>query len=128
MKAAVAESTGRSRTSQRNTAGQRRATDEPKSPLMVCGGESYEGSHKQHLTTYQLVGMQLNKDVLNQGALVMDTILVATQIVCYGVGVVSASLNIASFVHRRVKRRRLHTIRRGLVRSTMITARSADLS
>jgi len=72
--------------------------------------------------------MQPNKNVLNQGALVMDTILVATQIVCYGVGVVSASLNIASFVHRRVKRRRLHTIRRGLVRSTMLTARSADLS
>jgi hypothetical protein len=37
----------------------------------------------------------------------MDTLLVATQIVCYGVGIVSASLNIASFVHRRVKWRRL---------------------
>jgi hypothetical protein len=37
----------------------------------------------------------------------MDTLLVATQIICYGVGIVSASLNIASFVHRRVKWRRL---------------------
>src|SRR5215831_505595 len=56
MKAAVAESTGRSRRSQRNTAvvaakllikaasgGQRRATDEPKSPLMVCGGNPMRG-------------------------------------------------------------------------------------
>ncbi len=40
----------------------------------------------------------------------MDTLLVATQIICYGVGIVSASLNIASFVQRRVKCRRLHTI------------------
>jgi hypothetical protein len=43
-------------------------------------------------------------------ALAMDTLLVATQIICYGVGIVSASLNIATFVHRRVKSRRLHTI------------------
>ena len=40
----------------------------------------------------------------------MDTFLVTTQIICYGVGIVSASLNIASFVHRRVKSRRLHAI------------------
>jgi len=42
----------------------------------------------------------------------MDTFLVATQIICYGVGVgiVSATLNIASFVHRRVHWRRVHTI------------------
>lgn len=40
----------------------------------------------------------------------MDTLLVATQIICYGVGIVSASLNIASFVHRRVKWRRQQTI------------------
>ena len=40
----------------------------------------------------------------------MDTILVATQIICYGVGIVSASLNIASFVHRHVKWRRVRTI------------------
>ncbi len=40
----------------------------------------------------------------------MDTLLVATQIICYGVGIVSASLNIASFVHRRVKSRRPHTV------------------
>jgi len=40
----------------------------------------------------------------------MDTFLVATQIICYGVGIVSASLNITRFVHRRVKLRRVHTI------------------
>jgi hypothetical protein len=40
----------------------------------------------------------------------MDTFLFATQIICYGVGIVSASLNIASFVHRRVKGRRVHGI------------------
>jgi hypothetical protein len=40
----------------------------------------------------------------------MDTLLVATQIICYGVGIVSASLNIASFVHRRVKSRRMQTV------------------
>jgi hypothetical protein len=40
----------------------------------------------------------------------MDTFLVATQIICYGVGIVSASLNIASFVHRRIKWRRVPTI------------------
>jgi len=57
----------------------------------------------------------------------MDTLLIATQIICYGVGVVSASLNIASFVHRRVKWRRLHTIRRELARSTTISAPSTDL-
>lgn len=28
----------------------------------------------------------------------MDTVLLTTQILCYGVGIVSASLNIASFV------------------------------
>lgn len=42
--------------------------------------------------------------------LAMDTFLFATQIICYGVGIVSASLNIASFVHRRVKGRRVHGI------------------
>jgi hypothetical protein len=41
----------------------------------------------------------------------MNTLLLATQVVCYGVGIVSASLNIATFVHRRVKWHRLHTIR-----------------
>jgi hypothetical protein len=40
----------------------------------------------------------------------MDTLLVATQIICYGVGIVSASLNIASFVRRRVKSRRLQAL------------------
>jgi len=30
----------------------------------------------------------------------MSTLLLTTQIVCYGVGIVSASLNIASFVRR----------------------------
>jgi len=49
------------------------------------------------------------EDVPNQEAVAMDALLVATQIICYGVGIVSASLNIASFVHRRVKSRSLHT-------------------
>jgi|SoiMethySBSTD1v2_1073268.scaffolds.fasta_scaffold248303_2 hypothetical protein len=42
----------------------------------------------------------------------MDTLFVATQVVCYGVGIISASLNIATFLHRRVKWHRLHTTRR----------------
>lgn len=38
----------------------------------------------------------------------MNTFLITTQILCYGVGFVSASLNIASFVgRRRAKLRRL---------------------
>lgn len=38
----------------------------------------------------------------------MNTLLFTTQIVCYGVGIVSASLNIASFVRRRrAKSRRI---------------------
>jgi hypothetical protein len=71
------------------------------------------------LTTYQLVGMDNAwaqtadgsapepKMCRTKRTLAMDTLLVATQIICYGVGIVSASLNIASFVHRRVKSRRL---------------------
>jgi len=43
----------------------------------------------------------------------MDALIVASQVVCYGIGIVSASLNIATFLHRRAKWRRLHTIRRG---------------
>ena len=31
----------------------------------------------------------------------MNTLLITSQIVCYGVGIVSASLNIATFVRRR---------------------------
>ena len=38
----------------------------------------------------------------------MNTLLITTQIVCYGVGIVSASLNIATFVRRRGKWHRLH--------------------
>jgi hypothetical protein len=34
----------------------------------------------------------------------MNTLLITTQIVCYGVGIVSASLNIATFVRRRSRR------------------------
>ena len=33
----------------------------------------------------------------------MNTLLITAQIVCYGVGIVSASLNIATFVRRRGK-------------------------
>ena len=38
----------------------------------------------------------------------MNTLMITTQIVCYGVGIVSASLNIATFVRRRGKWHRLH--------------------
>jgi hypothetical protein len=41
----------------------------------------------------------------------MNTLLITTQIVCYGVGLVSASLNVATFVRRRGKWRRLRTPR-----------------
>jgi hypothetical protein len=37
----------------------------------------------------------------------MNTLLITTQIVCYGVGIVSASLNIATFVRRSGKWHRL---------------------
>lgn len=36
----------------------------------------------------------------------MNTVLITTQIVAYGVGIVSASLNIAVFVRRRARWRR----------------------
>ena len=40
----------------------------------------------------------------------MNTFLIASQIACYGVGIVSASLNIAAFVRRRrVRLRRVKT-------------------
>jgi hypothetical protein len=39
--------------------------------------------------------------MLNLRAPIMNTLLLTTQIVCYGVGIVSASLNIARFVRRR---------------------------
>src|SRR5262245_1683091 len=93
---------------------------------------SLNTSINQGLTAYQLVGMltSLARNKAGRGlnrrraetkrSLPMDTFLVATQIVCYGVGLVSASLNIASFVHRRGKWRRLHIIRRRLTHSTML--------
>jgi hypothetical protein len=40
------------------------------------------------------------------GASIMTTLLITSQIVCYGVGIVSASLNIAAFVRRRRVRTR----------------------
>ena len=39
----------------------------------------------------------------------MNTLLITTQIVCYGVGIVSASLNIATFVRRRGQWHRLRS-------------------
>ena len=51
------------------------------------------------------------EDVPNQEAVAMDALLVATQIICYGVGIVSASLNIATFVRRRGKWHRLRSHR-----------------
>jgi hypothetical protein len=41
----------------------------------------------------------------------MNTLLITTQLVAYGVGIVSASLNIATFVRRRGKWHRLHSRR-----------------
>ena len=41
----------------------------------------------------------------------MDTLLITAQIVCYGVGIVSASLNIATFVRRSGKWHRLRSRR-----------------
>jgi hypothetical protein len=43
----------------------------------------------------------------NQGSQAVNTLLIATQIACYSIGIVSASLNIASFVRvRRIRRQR----------------------
>jgi hypothetical protein len=39
----------------------------------------------------------------------MNTLLITTQIVCYGVAIVSASPNIATFVRRRGKWHRLRS-------------------
>ena len=39
----------------------------------------------------------------------MNTLLITSQILCYGVGIVSASLNIAAFVRRRGKWHRLRS-------------------
>jgi len=44
---------------------------------------------------------------------VMNTVLVTTQIVAYGVGIVSASLNIAVLVRRHARWRRLRIGRGG---------------
>lgn len=44
-----------------------------------------------------------------QGEVTMNTLLITTQIVCYGVGIVSASLNIATFVRRSGKWHRLRS-------------------
>ena len=45
----------------------------------------------------------------------MNTLLLTSQIVCYGVGIVSASLNIATFVRRRrIRLRRVQGGRSGL--------------
>jgi hypothetical protein len=48
---------------------------------------------------------------------IMNTLLVTTQIVAYGVGIVSASLNIAAFMRRRARWRRRSTGRRGRART-----------
>jgi hypothetical protein len=52
----------------------------------------------------------------------MNTLLITTQIMCYGIGIVSASLNIATFVRRRLHSRRLMASR--LV--DVIVARKGD--
>ena len=65
--------------------------------------------------------------VRSKGDANMDTLLITTQIVCYGVGIVSASLNIATFVRRRGKWHRLrsrHPITYRLV--DMIVSKKGD--
>jgi hypothetical protein len=57
----------------------------------------------------------------------MNTLLITTQIVAYGVGIVSASLNIATFVRRRGKWHRLRARRPIAYRlAAMIGPRKGD--
>ena len=57
----------------------------------------------------------------------MNTLLITTQIVCYGVGIVSASLNIATFVRQHGKWHRLRLRRPITYRLVdMIVARKGD--
>jgi hypothetical protein len=57
----------------------------------------------------------------------MNTLLITTQIMCYGVGIVSASLNIATFVRQRGKRHRLRSRRPITYRLVgMIVAKKGD--
>ena len=56
---------------------------------------------------------QPNQDVPSRRVPTMNTFLLTSQIVCYGLSIVSASVNIARFVrHRRSKARR--RVRAGL--------------
>jgi hypothetical protein len=51
----------------------------------------------------------------SKGVCVMNTVLVTSQILCYGVGIVSASLNIAIYLRRhRVRLRRVRNLRTAL--------------
>jgi hypothetical protein len=55
---------------------------------------------------------QRKKLCVINGMTIMNTLLVTSQIVAYGVGIVSASLNIAGFMRRhRARWRRLHAVR-----------------
>jgi len=57
----------------------------------------------------------------------MNTLLITTQIVCYGVGIVSASLNIATFVRRYGKWHHLRSRRAMAYRvAEMSVARNGD--
>jgi hypothetical protein len=57
----------------------------------------------------------------------MNTLLITTQLVCYGVGIVSASLNIATFVRRRGKWHRRRSRRPRTYRLVgMIVAKKGD--
>ncbi len=56
----------------------------------------------------------------------MNTLLVTTQIVAYGVGILSASLNIAVFV-RRARRQRMRSGRRGLRRRCKMPVESMQV-
>ena len=57
----------------------------------------------------------------------MNTLMITAQIVCYGVGIVSASLNIATFVRRRGKWQRQRSPRPTAYRMMgMLVAKKGD--
>jgi hypothetical protein len=71
----------------------------------------------------------LNQDALNRRPSTMNTILLTSQIVCCGVSIVSASLNIARFVRRR-RSKSLRTFRSfaDLSPRRLASPQSADFS
>jgi hypothetical protein len=56
---------------------------------------------------------RLNPKMPNGRSLHMNTLLLTSQLVCYGVGIVSASLNIALFVRRHRRWRQIRFLQAG---------------